>query len=975
MSKTLKRILSAALALCMTACVFTSVAYADGADLSADEAFLAQKQLLESLGILKFNIPDADSALTRPQLVDMAVRTYIEDLESVESAATFNDVIPNYEFKDAIEAAYSSGIVKGNGNGEFGVTELATTESAVVIMLRVLGLEHYIGWQGDFNTNYLTVASKIGLTNNVDLSQDNISFKNAVQLVYNAIGISPQECESVGLGEITYYRDKDETLISRRLNIFELDGTVTDNRYTSVLGGGGLDGDFVKIDGSLYRTGDTKAADFIGYSVHIYYRDYEDGSIPTVLHIEDNKSHVTEITDRTYAGFSDGRLSYYSSSGRGAKRSVNIGTDALIIYNGVLLKGGQYSPSLFDITNGSITVIEKSVDNLTVVNIKSYNDVVAERVVDAGDYLLLVDKFDPADNIKIEDEELFDVRDASGAGLSLTDIAPGSTVSAAVSIDGRYGSFIVSGNSFAQGYVISAGTDSAVVKSFNNTLHTYEEIEYTFSDKFKRKNEAENIVSPGYEYTVYINAFGDVAYMDLEKDISDFYAYIVGVKSESRAFDDDLTLKVFRSDGKFGEYTLADNVKIDGESCKDKSGSEIRALLGIDSDKKSKLVYMSLTYDSEIRSIDTCPEFTDEREADYSLYKTDREAEDTIYKINPGNVTSGNSSSLPSYYSMYSSTSKAFNTGLYMDSNTKIMAIPKDSDIESRFKILSTASVTNGGWYDVEGYSRDDDAVAADVVVFKYFSRYSNDPADGEVSGSRVYAAVPFARSTYVDTAFVNAIAKGTDANTGDDIYILSLLNLRTGTVTKYNISDASLVEGLSKGDIVRWYTMGGDMCYLEKVYNVKDREFFGEDKYHGRTLAWNGNSTLIASYWMWPNYDDEGEKCEYITDSWTQRDAGYFNNRHPASVYMMAHAVIMKTAPANLSFVTYDNYIKGNTTPSDWYSVNSSSAKVYRYNSRDNTLDQVDINSVVSNEKDGADFSDVVVVVKSSMCQAIIIY
>ncbi|MBQ4165140.1 MAG: hypothetical protein IJD85_02345, partial [Oscillospiraceae bacterium] len=41
-----------------------------------------------------------------------------------------------------------------------------------------------------------------------------------------------------------------------------------------------------------------------------------------------------------------------------------------------------------------------------------------------------------------------------------------------------------------------------------------------------------------------------LAYMELEKDISDFYAYITGIKSNGSGLDNKLKIKVFKADGK-----------------------------------------------------------------------------------------------------------------------------------------------------------------------------------------------------------------------------------------------------------------------------------------------------------------------------------------------------------------------------------------------------------------------------------------
>ena len=143
---------------------------------SPDGGFADRCSLLRDIGILKFDITGETDTVSKAQFTDMAVRTFIKELPSVEMTETFTDVIPNYEYRDAIDAAAKHGIVRGDGTGAFGINDPLTPSQAVTIFLRILGYEEYVGWQGGFESNFLTVASKIGLTKNVDLTEQSVTF-------------------------------------------------------------------------------------------------------------------------------------------------------------------------------------------------------------------------------------------------------------------------------------------------------------------------------------------------------------------------------------------------------------------------------------------------------------------------------------------------------------------------------------------------------------------------------------------------------------------------------------------------------------------------------------------------------------------------------------------------------------------------------------------------------------------------------
>lgn len=944
------KILSLVLAMCLVLNL-SGVVFAEDAE-AVTESFMVNKTLLEDLGILKINIDDPKASVSRAQFTDVAMRSYLEELSAVDAAKSFSDVIPNHEYKDALEAAYSTGIVKGNGGGVFGVDELITPKAAVTIMLRILGYEQILEWQGGFEENYLSAASKIGLTKGVDLNGETMSFENALQLIVNAIAISPYDIETIENGSVSYGSDKNATLISERLEIYEFDGIVTDNGYTSLNGVSALDSGYVKIGGTLLKAGATDASDFIGYNVHVYVKLFDGDAVPTVLHIEDDNSDVTVIDDEDYCGFSGNTLEYYKNGN--SKRQIKIDKTALVVYNGALLKGGQYDSSLFDIDNGSITVIKKSINGLTVVVIKQYNDMVFDRMVTTDDYSVLIDKYDAKKNIQIEDLDMFDIRNADGEKLTADQIVSESVVSAAISLDGTCGYLVVSSKVLKQAYVTEVGSNSVTLKTYNEPKHTYDEIEYEYSTKFKALNDEQRLVSSSYEYTVYINAKGYVSNMVMEKDMSDFYAYIIDYSTNDSAFDSSLKLKVFKADGKTGIYEVADNVKIDGVKCDGKSASEIITLLGLESDTRTRLVYMSLTYDSEVRAVDTCLDETTEREADYSLYREGREDEDTLYKIDGREARYTTTAPNRKYYA---SDTKSFNTGIFMGSNTVIMAIPRDSNDENRFKILTTASLVNGRYYMADAYGRDDDTLTPDIILFYYFSRYSSDQSEAEVNGTTLFARTPFPVTYDTDAAFVNRISKGTDPSTGEDVDILYLTVLRTGAEAVHYIDDSSLTEGISQGDIVRWYTMGGSMCYLEKVYDVKDKAF----NPNPRAMKWQGGSVVVPSYYLMHN-------GTFLSDS-------YSSAASEVPVFGMAHGVILEKNSAHLSYVTYDDYQNGNVGHKYWKVSPASSTKVYKYNEKNDSLDKTDFSELISYSDSDLVNSEAVIITKNSIAQTVILY
>ena len=956
MAEKTSRIIAAIIAMCLSAslfCVSVPVTAAEETD-----NFEEQKLLLESIGILKFSINDENSDVSRGQFTDMAMRSYIDELPSVNKTEVFNDVIPNYEFKDAVEAAYNNNIVRGVGDNDFGVNEMITPKAAVTIMLRILGYELYIEQRGDFESNYISAAAQAGLLKKLDISKDKLSFKAAVQLMYNAIGIAPIK-EDLSSDGVSYYIENDATLISDRLDIYEAKGVLTDTCTASVTGGAALAKGYVKIGGRTYRTGNTRANDFIGYNVHIYYKELDEGD--TVLYIEDNKSDVTVIDGNSYSNYSDGALSYYTSNN--SVKQIKIGKDAVIIYNGALVRGGQFDKSLFDVNLGNITVIKKFDNERTAVIIKSYRDTVYDRYSDTDNKYMLIDKYESDRNISVEDKDMFDIRDTSGNEMKIEDIPGESVISAAVSLDGSCGYLIVNQSKITQAYALSAQEDKAVFKIYSEEEHTYNETEYLYSDDFIKHNRDKKTVKTGSEYTLYTDAFGYIAYAVSEKDVSDFYAYIIKCTWDDADPDKTVMLKLFKDDGKTETYKLAKNVKIDGILCKNKTGDEIKGMLGLGADKandpgfdkKSKLAYVSLSFDSEIRSIDTCLEETDEREKDDSLYREGREADNTLYKITSKDAMWVSSLS---YKSRYAMSTKAFNTGIFAAADTKIMAVPRDSDDPARFKMLTTDSFFNDRAYLVKAYSRDDKRISPEIIVFYYHSRYSDDFDKAEDAISARYAAIPFERPYDGAVTFVDKVAIEYNEETAETETAIYLTNLATGAALRFGIDDDELLsDGIEQGDIVRYMTIGGSVCYLEKLYTMENKTF----NPNSRPIKWNSNRQVtISSYYLFHN-------GTFLSDP--------YGAESETGTYALARAIVMHKDAKYISYVTYDDYQQGNTGEKYRKRALLSSTKVYKYNDRNNIINKSDISGIVAYDDSSLAPTECLISVKSLAANSIIAY
>ncbi len=105
------------------------------------------------------------------------------------------------------------GIITGDGKGNAMPGSTITYGQAVTMLVRTLGLESELNPSLDWPTNYIDVASKHGLTDNVKASDGVINRGNAAILLYNALIGQENNAEKLKIKNITFYRNVDNKLV------------------------------------------------------------------------------------------------------------------------------------------------------------------------------------------------------------------------------------------------------------------------------------------------------------------------------------------------------------------------------------------------------------------------------------------------------------------------------------------------------------------------------------------------------------------------------------------------------------------------------------------------------------------------------------------------------------------------------------------------------------------------------------------
>lgn len=192
-----KKILALIITLAMVIGSFTMV-YAVPPDVIGT-SYEEPVERLVNLGVIT-GYPDGtygpNDKITRSEFAAIAVRAKElgHEVPNSMGSTIFGDIPPGYWANGFINVAENNDLIKGkgivNGVNSFGPLLNITYEEAVTIVLRAIGYESEAIIHGGWPDGYLTVASQIGLLQNVNGTKGMLATRGMVaRLTYNALEI------------------------------------------------------------------------------------------------------------------------------------------------------------------------------------------------------------------------------------------------------------------------------------------------------------------------------------------------------------------------------------------------------------------------------------------------------------------------------------------------------------------------------------------------------------------------------------------------------------------------------------------------------------------------------------------------------------------------------------------------------------------------------------------------------------------
>ena len=543
--KIIKNTLSFALIAAIFAAMLANTALA----LGSNENILQQANLLQAAEI----IDGFDSSISFDD-------TYVSEIDVIYAAARltgyngdfvynadlpYKKILPGYEHTNVINFAYITKLI--DDSDAVSPDSYSTVGFAAKVFTNAAGY----GDRARAQKSYVSLSSYKAITNGVQSGR--LSAGAFVTMLTNLLDVDFYDVQSYDGGYLNYGTKKGESVAAHYLDLYTVEGVMEKTPYASLTGSYSADGTVV-IDGAEYRVNDKSLMLLSCRRVKGIYKKEQSSQKLIYAYADDERIITVDADD--FNSYNGSVFKYTDKNGREKSAYTKKGT--VVIYNGENITGSGYGSDIFDISEGSVSLIDSG-EGYNAVKIESYQNIAVGACSENGDKLTVTDKYDSSKTVTFDTSGYFSVTDENGAEKSVSDIKSGMLITYAASKNGKFANVLLSDNKFV-------GNVSQIEKSGGRTYVVAEGERYEVTQKFVGSNKLD--INGLYIY--YINPFGKIGVMRATKNSNALLGYLTDVtESEDLRGKDILTLKILSNDPELDkEITLktAKRVTIDGKS-------------------------------------------------------------------------------------------------------------------------------------------------------------------------------------------------------------------------------------------------------------------------------------------------------------------------------------------------------------------------------------------------------------------------
>ncbi len=467
-----------------------------------------------------------------------------------EKSPIFNDV--GEEYRGYVETVVRNGHMVGNGDGSFGASDYVTENQLLKIFVTILGGGTYAELQGGYPMGYVKIARRLGIIDNASVGEEPARRIDVAGIIYRTLEAELMQITGTDGETFTYSRQEGETFLTERRHIYRYDGIVNMIKTTSLDEEEGTGDDRVQIGNVTLIDSEQMAESYFGYNVAAYaYKENnaDAGKIVSICTLQSNNTVVIDADD--YVGVSGFEFSYYKGE---SVKTVKISSGCSMIYNG---KATDYDPKKFDVTIGSIQLVDNDNDNrYDVALIEDYDVYVIDKASESAELISV--KFD-APTINLENAFYSVTRD--GVKDQLDKLSNGEVALIAIS-ENTTGSKAIKIKSSTSRVVGTLET------SYTRETGDYIKVEgeeYRISGYCKELAAAGRIpdIQVGDRGQFFLDAYGNVAYYNVNASGVSL-GYMAKAHIAQDVFGVTIKVNIYNESGKFQELTAATKLQVNG---------------------------------------------------------------------------------------------------------------------------------------------------------------------------------------------------------------------------------------------------------------------------------------------------------------------------------------------------------------------------------------------------------------------------
>lgn len=812
---------------------------------SLDEAF-AVLDYLDIYTLPEGGLPDGQM-MSRGDFATLTAKAF--KLSESGENTYFADVTRTDANVAGINSLAEAGVVSGYAR-LFRPDETITLDEALKILISVADYGVAAEEMGGYPAGYFKAANRLGIIPSYN-DANALSYKEAIDLLYSMLTAPALELESIDSDDNTNYVKGDETILASLWDVYLAKGKLT-SCYTASTDGTTVGKDEVIISGEIYDclSGKNYENSIFGTVDYVYVKRENVNSLVIYLTDANKTKDVLSVSSEELVSFDGNSYSLTYTTEKGGVKAKVIERNAKIYYNGSL-----YLESLTDIMSefitggrkGTITIKSDNSEGEAVF-IKSYEGmVVAQSDAEANVFYNMTK---PNENINLNEYENVYIVNPKGEETALS-VSATTVLSVAASKDKSYIEIVVCND-------IVSGAVTHISDSDGYKLITVGEKQVKLDNSYSEQFIA---ITSGGNYIVYLDQFGYVIYAQTANKSE----YKLGLleKCYVNEYEEKFNgLGIYVSGDKEPQiYPFAERVKLDGETYKgDKKALKILnnipetegiVMTGGEPDyKKStptvkrQVIRFKVDADGNITEIDT------------TILGAREDKDSTLKTIN-------NTYNFQKYRARWTSGTMRFGSDiLYNASSTVTFAVPSvnsagnlldanskqvtvgGSPVKGDYSMYSSKfSIEDNIVYDVVGYKCTPDSMLADALIINY-------------------TAVEVSNKTYIFDSIGEKMS--------DDNDVVKVANMWDQAVLKeFELKDASVLDGIKKGDLVRLATGTIDkkVYAYELVYDYENDVFVNSGTIRRDSTTVSGDNEVFTPGFWWTGSITTSNTTEKATE------------------------------------------------------------------------------------------------------------